>query len=89
MRGKGEMATFWIELKCPTHGFERFKVKVVKKYNIKPDQITPKFRTRPKYELSSLIIGRNVQYNQLTDYLTKYFNETGLMESVLSIRLQL
>jgi hypothetical protein len=83
------MTTLWIELTCPEHGFERFKVKIIRKYNIKPDQITPKFRTRPKYELSSLVVGRNVQYNQLTDYLIKYFNETGLIERVLSIRLQL
>jgi len=83
------MTTLWIELACPEHGFERFKVKIIRKYNIKPDQITPKFRTRPKYELSSLVVGRNVQYNQLTDYLIRYFNETGLIERVLSIRLQL
>ncbi|MEM2703457.1 MAG: hypothetical protein QXR45_09880 [Candidatus Bathyarchaeia archaeon] len=83
------MPTLWIELSCPEHGFERFKIKIIKRHNIRPDQIIPKFRTRPKYELSSLIVGRDVQYNQLTDYLIKYFNETGLIERVLNIRLQL
>ncbi|MBS7615699.1 hypothetical protein KEJ45_00655 [Candidatus Bathyarchaeota archaeon] len=82
------MTSIWIELKCPDHGLERFKVRIIKKYNIKPDEITPKFRTRPKYELSSIVVGRNVQYNQLTDYLVRYFEETGLKDRVLSIRLQ-
>ena len=82
------MANLWIELKCPEHGLERFKVKVIKKYNIKPDEIMPKYRTRPKHELSGIIIGRNVKYSELTDYLLTYFKETGLIERVVSLRLQ-
>lgn len=82
------MASLWIELKCPEHGLERFKVKVIKKYNIKPDEIMPKYRTRPKHELSGIVIGRNVKYNELTDYLLNYFKETGLIERVVSLRFQ-
>jgi len=82
------LASLWIELKCPEHGLERFKVKVIKKYNIKPDEIMPKYRTRPKHELSGIVIGRNVKYNELTDYLLSYFKETGLIERVVSLRFQ-
>jgi hypothetical protein len=82
------LASLWIELKCPEHGLERFKVKVIKKYNIKPDEIMPKYRTRPKHELSGIVIGRNVKYNELTDYLLNYFKETGLIERVVSLRFQ-
>jgi hypothetical protein len=83
------MANLWIEFTCPEHGLERFKIKIIKKYNVTPTLIEPKFRTRPKHELSGIIIGRNVKYNDIKDYLVHYYNETGLIEKVLSIRLQI
>jgi len=83
------MKSLWIELKCPEHGLERFKIKVIKKYNVTPKLIEPKFRTRPTHELSGIIVGRNVQHNEIRDYLIHYFNETGMMERILSIKLQI
>lgn len=83
------MANIFIEFHCPEHGLERFKVKIIKKYNINPRVIQPKFRTRPKYELSGIIIGRNVKYNEIRDYLIHYFRQTGEIERIISIRLQL
>jgi hypothetical protein len=77
----------WIELKCPEHGLERFKIKVIKKYNINPETIMPKYRTKPKYEISSIIVGRNVRHTEIRDYIIQYFRETGLIERVLSIKL--
>jgi hypothetical protein len=82
------MATLWIEFQCPEHGFERFKVKVVKKYNVNPRVIIPKFRTRPKYELSKVIVGRNVRNTDVKDYLVQYYKETGAIERILSIKIQ-
>jgi hypothetical protein len=82
------MGSLWVEIKCPEHGLERFKIKVIKKYNVTPTLIKPRFRTRPRHELSSIIIGRNVNHSEVRDYLVHYFNETGLMERVLSIRMQ-
>ncbi|MEM4713062.1 MAG: hypothetical protein QXQ61_00770 [Candidatus Bathyarchaeia archaeon] len=81
------MPSVWIELKCPEHGLERFKIKVIKKYNINPETIMPKYRTRPTYEISSIIVGRNVSQTEIKDYIIQYFREAGLMEKVLSIRL--
>jgi hypothetical protein len=80
------MAKVYIELHCPEHGLERFKIKIIKKYNINPKLIQPKFRTKPKYELSSIIIGRNVRYTDVKDYLINYLKEKGEMERILSIR---
>ncbi len=81
-------ASLWVEFKCPEHGLERFKIKVIKKYNVTPELIAPKFRTRPKYELSSVVVGRNVNERDIQDYLMQYFRETGLMDKVLSMRMQ-
>ena len=82
------MATLLVELKCPEHGLERFRIKIIKKYNVTPDLIMPKFRTRPKYELSGIIVGRSVNPTDARDYLVKYYRESGVMLRVLSIKLQ-
>jgi hypothetical protein len=77
-----------IEAKCPTHGLERFKIKIIKKYNVKADTIAPIFRTKPKAgELSCLIIGRNIKYNDVKDYLITYLHETGLIDSIITMKI--
>jgi len=90
MVGRREMTgtSLWIEYRCPEHGLERFKIKVIKKYNVNPELIAPKFRTRPKYELSSVVVGRNVQEREIQDYLVQYFQHSGLIDRVVSMRLQ-
>jgi hypothetical protein len=82
------MASIIVELKCPEHGLERFKIKVIKKYNINPSKIMPKFRSRPKCELSGIIVGKYVHEREIREYLIRYFAETGLLDNVLSIRLK-
>jgi hypothetical protein len=77
-----------VELKCPQHGLERFKIKIIRKYNVKSDEIIPKFRTKPKYELSSIVVGKYVQQKEIRDYLIRYFAQTGLIDNILSIRLK-
>lgn len=82
------LTSIWVEMTCPKHGLERFQIKVVKKFNIKPDIIVPKFRNRPtKGDLSYLVVGRNVTNNQIEKYLLDYFREKGLIEAIMRIRL--
>lgn len=83
------MANLWVEMSCPEHGLERYKIKIIKKYNVNPELIMPKYRTRPKYELSSLVVGRNVEEREARDYLVRYFQDAGIMDKVLSIRTQI
>jgi hypothetical protein len=82
------LPNIWVELKCPEHGLERFKIKVIKKYNVCPQVIMPKYRTRPKYEISGIVIGRNVSHAEIRDYLIQYFKESGLIDRVLNIKFQ-
>jgi len=82
------MAALWIEFRCPEHGIERFRIKIIKKYNVNTRLISPKFRTRPKHELSGIIVGRNVNYSEAKDYLIQYFKQVGLLGNVISIRFQ-
>jgi hypothetical protein len=81
------MASLLIEINCPEHGAERYKIKIIKKHNINAEDIIPKFRTRPKHELSAIIVGRNVSYDEARDYALRYLDEAALLNSILSIRL--
>jgi len=73
---------------CPQHGLERFQIKIVKKFNVKPDIIVPKFRNRPtKGDLSHVLVGRSVTNKQIERYLFDYFREQGLLEVIVRIQL--
>jgi hypothetical protein len=75
-----------VELSCPDHGLERFKIKVIKKYNVNKELIEPKFRTKPRHELSGLVVGKNVENQVVRDYVVQYLRDAGLMDRVLSMR---
>ena len=82
------MTVLWVELNCPEHGFERFKIKVIKKRNVRKESIAPIFRSRPKCELSGVVIGKDVEYREVREYLMEYFRQTGMVERILRIRMQ-
>lgn len=86
--GVTRMVSLMIEANGPDHGMERYKVKIIKKYNMDPGKILPKYRTRPAYELSGIIIGKNVSYETAREYLLQYLDESARLASIMSIRLQ-
>lgn len=82
------MASLLVETNCPGHGIERYTVKIIKKYNISPEKIVPKYRTRPSHELSGIVIGKNISYETAKEYLKQYLNESAGLNDVMSIRLR-
>ena len=78
-----------VEMSCPEHGFERFKIKVIKKYNVNKELIEPKFRTKPRHELAGVIVGKDVNQYEVRRYLVEYFREAGMMDKILSMKMQL
>ena len=83
------MASIMVEMSCPEHGFERFKIKVIKKYNVNKELIEPKFRTKPRHELAGVIVGKDVNQYEVRRYLVEYFREAGMMDKILSMKMQL
>ena len=77
-----------VEMSCPEHGFERFKIKVIKKYNVNKELIEPKFRTKPRHELAGVIVGKDVNQYEVRQYLVGYFREAGMMDKILSMKMQ-
>lgn len=77
------MVSLVVEVQCPLHGFERFRVKIIKRTNIPSNEIVPKVKMRPRIgEISCLYIGRDISYAQAEDYLINYFRETKMGEIV-------
>jgi hypothetical protein len=77
-----------IEATSSKYGFERYKIKIIKKYNISPEQIMPDYRTRPRHELRGVWIGKNISLETARDYVVQYLNESARENMVVSIRLQ-
>ena len=77
-----------VEATCPEHGMERYKIRIIKKYNIKPEKIMPRYRTRPHHELSGVVIGKNITFETARDYVLRYLNESAQQNTVMTIRLQ-
>lgn len=74
-------------MKCPEHGLERFKIKVVKRFNMRAEMIQPKLRSRPKPGgLSCIYVGRNVSEREIRKYLIDYFRGKGVWERVLTMK---
>ena len=77
-----------VEISCPRHGLERYKVKVIKRFNIASDQIVPKLKNKfAKGELSRVYVGRNVSYSDVRDFLIDYFRERGMLEEILRMKM--
>jgi hypothetical protein len=88
--GRATLASILIEMKCPKHGFERFRVKLIKRFNITSNEIIPKLRRKPTLdEIGLLYVGRNVSYDEAKNYLISYFRERGMLEEIVRIRMLL
>jgi hypothetical protein len=85
------MVSLMVEISCPDSSIERYKVKIIKKYNIRQGQILPKFRSRPAHELSGIVIGKNISYETAKEYLEQYLNQSQQMGErtrvLMSVRL--
>ncbi len=77
-----------VEATCPDYGIERYKIKIIKKYNISPEKIMPRYRTRPRHELSGVVIGKNITVETAREYVVRYLNESAQQSMVMSIRIQ-
>jgi len=66
---------------------ERWRIKVITRYNIDPDAIIAK-KSYKAHDIKSLLVGRNVSNNEIKEYFREYLKSKGLWERVLSVRLK-
>jgi hypothetical protein len=82
------MASVLVEIYCPQHGLERFRIKIIRRLNIAANQIIPKARSRPKPgEINTLYVGRNISHEKVKEYLINYFEHKGIIKDILIMRM--
>jgi hypothetical protein len=78
---------FIVELRCPVHGLERYKIKVIRKCNVPSQTIEPQFNRRPTPgELGAVVVGKNVSQKDLETYVINYLQDRGLWDAVIMMR---
>ena len=78
---------FIIEMKSPMYGFERFRIKVIRKYNVPSRSIEAKLASRPKKGvIRGIHVGRDVEKGEIQEYLNDYFRHKGISHLILGIR---
>ena len=82
------MTSFAVEIICNKHGLERFRVKIVKRFNMPSNIIMPELSQRPSLgEIKCIYVGRNVSNKEVEGYLVNYFREKGLLEKIVKMRM--
>jgi hypothetical protein len=82
------LTSFAVEMQCNKHGLERFKVKIVRKFNMPPNIIVPDLSRRPTVgEIKCIYVGRGVSNREIEKYLVDYFRQKGMLEKIVNMRL--
>ena len=82
------MTSFAVEMRCNKHGFERFRIKIVRKFNMPPNIIVPELSRRPTVgEIKCIYVGRGVSNKEVEQYLVDYFRQKGMLEKIVNMRL--
>lgn len=83
-----DLISFAVEMLCNKHGLERFRVKIIRRFNMPPQMIIPEFSRRPTVgEIKCIYIGRGVSNKEVEGYLINYFREKGLLDKIVRMHL--
>jgi hypothetical protein len=88
MLGENILTSIAVEMVCNKHGFERFRVKIVRKFNMPPNVIVPELSRRPTVgEIKCIYVGREVNPKEVERYLVNYFREKGMLQNVVKMHI--
>jgi hypothetical protein len=77
-----------VEVNHPTYGLERYKIRIVRRFNVPTDTLEPMPKRRVVSEqLSCLVVGRGVSEKEIMEYITEHFKRTGMWERVLLMKM--
>jgi len=81
------MTSVAVEMFCSKHGLERFRVKVVKRFNMPSNLIVPELSQRSTIgELKCIYVGRGISDKEVEKFMVNYFRERGMLERVVKMR---
>jgi len=78
------MKALLIELNCPYHGFERFQIKVKRKFNMKKNAIKLNFKNKPHKDIKCILVGRNVTNREIERFIFEFFEKNGLYSQIIN-----
>jgi hypothetical protein len=82
------MASFAVEMFCRKHGLERFRVEIVKKFNMPSNIIIPELSQRPTIgEIKCIYVGRGISNKEVEKFLVNYFREKGMLERIVKMHM--
>jgi hypothetical protein len=67
-----------VEYNCPRHGLERWRIKVLKLWNVGMKEIIPRYGENKGAFMKNLRVGPDVTSRELEDFLVRYFYDRGL-----------
>jgi hypothetical protein len=82
------MTSYTVEMLCNKHGLERFRVKIVKRFNMPSNMIVPELSQRPSIgEIKCIYVGRDISNREVEKFLLNYFREKGMLERIVNMRM--
>ncbi len=78
------MEGIWIKLNHPTFGYEKFKLKVKRTFNLPSDQIQADLRNHPKPHVASIKVGRYVSEDEILEYVKGLYERRGLWRYIIN-----
>ena len=82
------MTSYAVEILCNKHGLERFRVKIVKRFNMPSNIIIPELSQRPTIgEIKCIYVGRDISNKEVEKFLVNYFREKGMLERIVKMHM--
>jgi len=82
------MTSYAVEILCNKHGFERFRIKIVKRFNMPSNMIVPELSQRPTIgEIKCIYVGRDISNKEVEKFLLNYFREKGMLERIVKMHM--
>jgi len=82
------MTSYAVEILCNKHGFERFRVKIVKRFNMPSNIIMPELSQRPSIgKIKCIYVGRGISNKEVERFLLDYFREKGMLERIVKMHM--
>jgi len=82
------MQALLVEVNHPEYGLERYKIKIIRRFNVPTTTLKPVIKKRLSEEqLSRLIVGRGVSEKEIIDYVIEHFKKRGIWERILMMKI--
>jgi len=77
-----------VEVNHPKYGLERYKIRIVRRFNVPIDTVIPAPQRRITSEqINCLVVGRGVSEKEIMDFMVEHFKRTGMFEKIMWMKM--